>query len=392
VNQRITPETPGDPSPEDQIIDVIVVPAWRSVAGLTPAIKLARITSSQLVVLCSGKATACEVAALASVDGVKGVALDIPRGYRHPLFDFASSTHAAVQDAGFTDVRIKRNVGLSLARMNGWQRLLFLDDDHRLSVDQVQRAGRALRTHRISCFYAEDFPDNSVVRHAERLAGGHPTVSLSIGSAAVRIGTDMTFFPEVYNEDWLFLYDSIPSDAVAIGAVRQLPYDPFADPARAVSEEFGDVLAEGLVQFKNAGLSATDTTEDDWAAILEERARLIRDILGQLRTREAGDPTITSALRALQAAENRLADISAQSLKSYVGAWRHDVEAWRERMESLMQSASVEAAVQFLGLDQGAQYFHAWTAPTRLGDSSCVSRCRSPVSSCCLSNLERSGP
>jgi hypothetical protein len=205
-------------------IDVIVVPAWRPVSGLTPAIELARSTGIRVVVLCSGNASA------ASAVGVSGMAIDLPRGYTHPLLDFTSTTHFAVEDARFTDVRTKRNVALLLARLNGWQRLLFLDDDHVLRPDQVASAGDALRSHRIAAFRADEFPDNSVVRHAERLAGGHPLVAPSIGSAAVRVDDATTFFPEVYNEDWLFMYDG---GAVVAGTVDQLPYDPFADLTRA---------------------------------------------------------------------------------------------------------------------------------------------------------------
>jgi hypothetical protein len=39
------------------------------------------------------------------------------------------------------------------------------------------------------------------------------------------------FFPEIYDEDWLFLYDSVARRTVgSTGMARQLPYDPFAGP------------------------------------------------------------------------------------------------------------------------------------------------------------------
>jgi hypothetical protein len=63
-----------------------------------------------------------------------------------------------------------------------------------------------------------------------------------------------SFFPRVYDEDWLFLADRLAAGVVsAVGECRQLPYDPYVDPRRATAEEFGDVLAEGLVALLHQG-------------------------------------------------------------------------------------------------------------------------------------------
>ncbi|OXM47911.1 hypothetical protein CFP71_34000 [Amycolatopsis thailandensis] len=237
--------------------------------------------------------------------------------------------------------------------MIGWRRILFLDDDHHLDFEQVADAADALRTHRIGAFQAENFPDNSVVRHAERLAGGRPGVAPSIGSAAIRIDPDTTFFPEVYNEDWLFMYDSLISGdhVLPVGEVRQLPYDPFADPARAASEEFGDLLAEGLVRFGQDGKFATEVSEADWDAALEDRANLINNLSSRLRGRNS------AALLSLRAANDRLSRISARSLKAYVTAWRNDVEVWRERLGGITSTGSAVGAIRQLGLSAEAHHF-----------------------------------
>ena len=352
------PGQPADTSPAKSNIDAIIVPAYRSSVHLRAAIELAHATGTFLLVLCSGDARASDVATLARAAEVDGLAIDLPRGFHHPLLAFASSSHPATRDAGFTDVRAKRNIGLLLARQVGWQRVLFSDDDHVLKANDVARAAELLNTHRIAGFRAGQYPDNSVVRHAERLAGGQPGVGPSIGSAAIRVDQATTFFPEIYNEDWLFMYDSlIRGGVVTAGEVRQLPYDPFADPAHAAAEEFGDVLAEGLMQLKDMGLLAHEVTTTDWSVILGRRARLIQVLAWQLSAQQGTDDTVDRALRALQVAERRLAGISAVSLQSYVTTWRQDVEVWHERLGALPHAGTIQAAVTHLGLADHTEYF-----------------------------------
>jgi hypothetical protein len=345
VDQRTDSAECAEPDP---VLDAVVVPAWRSVADLAPAIRLAQDLGTRLVLLCSGRVRADEACTAAT--GLTVAAIDIPPGFRNPLLDFATSKHPAVADAQFTDVRVKRNLGLLLARMSGWSRILFLDDDHLLGPAQARAAGAALRTHRVAAFRAEEFPDRSVVRHAEQLAGGTPAISPSIGTAAVRLDAGTTFFPEVYNEDWLFLYDSAAPGPADAGTVRQLPYDPFARPARAAAEEFGDVLAEGLVRFREAGLHATEASEADWTAVVRERGELLGDLARRLRARDDAKP----ALRALEAAADRLSRTTGEQLVSYVTLWREDVERWRERLDAVGGSLPAASALRFLGLHEQA--------------------------------------
>lgn len=102
------------------------------------------------------------------------------------------------------------------------------------------------------------------------------------------------------------------------GEIRQLSIDPFADPVRAASEEFGDVLAEGLMDFLRRGIRAEEITEAEWAAAPIECATLLQGIAQRLCAKESSnDARIKAALRSCQVAEERLGHITAWTLRSY---------------------------------------------------------------------------
>src|SRR5262249_16071853 len=112
---------------------------------------------------------------------------------------------------------------------------------------QVRAAVVALRRFPVVGVKVDGFYDNSVLFHAYRLAeGDHGTF---LGSTLfVNPSTETSFFPPVYNEDWLFFALHAVAGRVAVaGTVSQLAYDPFVH-VRAFHEEFGDIFAEGIIQ------------------------------------------------------------------------------------------------------------------------------------------------
>lgn len=161
-----------------------------------------------------------------------------------------------------------RNKGLLAAKACGWTRIMFLDDDIRMSADQVADAAKACS--QVAAFRVTDFPDNSVVRHAERLTGVNVPVYPSGGAMLLNMRTvpEERLFPEIYNEDWLFMHGL---DVAVCGEVRQLPYDPFV-PGRAAREEFGDVIAEAVRD--------REISDDPgfWAAKIAERDVFLRGL------------------------------------------------------------------------------------------------------------------
>jgi hypothetical protein len=160
-----------------------------------------------------------------------------------------------------------------------------------------------------------------------------------------------SLFPPIYNEDWFFLFDAVQRRSVAVaGTAKQREYQPFARPARAATEEFGDLIGEGLYRLLHQGAGVGDATHEYWRGALEQRQRLIDDVAARLLSREVRVPLIGSALMSLAAARKRLGMISALSCVSFVRAWQEDVEAWQHRLDELQVVGDLPGAAKFLDL------------------------------------------
>ncbi len=80
-----------------------------------------------------------------------------------------------------TDVSIKRNLALMLSHMLRWERVVFLDDDIRVpNPDDLSKAAGLLDTHAAVGLRVGGFPDNSMVCHAFRDAGGGTRIRSSV--------------------------------------------------------------------------------------------------------------------------------------------------------------------------------------------------------------------
>lgn len=246
-----------------------------------------------------------------------------------------------------SNLSTKRNIGLLLGYLAN-QRIFFLDDDIRgLSAIRLRRASAQLDYYRVAGFLSTAVPDNSVVCHAYRLAGGKQEIRIAGSALGVNATTVQSFFPDIYNEDWLFLYDIIKArDAVLIGAVRQLPYNPF-NPQRAMTEEFGDVLAEGLYYLLSAGVSLDQASDDFWRYYMWHRRRFIADTVQRLTASAMNDPRIPQALLALGAARKRLEVFTPRDFSTYLQDWRADDGRWRERLAKLPKGFSPEEALKY---------------------------------------------
>lgn len=190
-----------------------------------------------------------------------------PTHFATSLADTLRVTYMSIRDNTIADAR---NDGLTAARALGYQQVMFLDDDIRVSPRQIQHAASLLGAAQVVAFRPTDFPDNSVVRHAARLTG-IPTEVHPSGSAML---VDLTKIPagrmfmNIYNEDWLFMHGLTVADA---GEAEQLPYDPFT-PGRAAREELGDLIAEAV-----KGKPMT-TSLVFWEDAIRERELLLRSL------------------------------------------------------------------------------------------------------------------
>ena len=332
--------------------DAIIVPASRTVDNLDHAAALAQAADCWLVVLCSRQTRAADVRQLLSVRRFnKGLAVDIPHGYHHPLLTFTSSDlpRFCVNPNG--DLSIKRNLGLLLARMLGWNRIFFMDDDVRdVSLADLRATVSMLDRYRSAGMRVTNYADNSVVCHAHRATGAKQDVFVSGSVLAVNCQEPIGFFPEIYNEDWFFFYDDARTRKLGWSKcdVTQLPYDPFENLQRAERQEFGDVLAEGLYALLHAGSGTAEATRDYWNKFLAKRKEFLEDILERA---DSVAPEIgQNIVRAVQTAMLCLMQVQPRACEEYVAAWRKDLREWAERLSTLPKVDSVESALEELAL------------------------------------------
>lgn len=353
-------------------LDAIVVPASRPAQNLEHAISLAQAMQCMLLILCSGYAAPAEVRRLLGQRSfTDAIVVSLPDGYRHDLLDFralASIKQDLPEACSYrgTDLSTKRNVGLILARMLGWQRIFFLDDD----ITDIDPADVLSTVSMLEAFPAvgmrvTDYPDNSVVCHAHRQIGGVQGVFITGAALAVDCQQDTGFFPDVYNEDWLFFYDAASAGRLGISQykVTQLAYNPFADPQRAARQEFGDVLAEGLYVLLDFGIGIEGATSDHWSDFLDSRRRFFETII--CRANAARPEIREQLLRSVEAARECSAKISPELFARYIRLWQEDLRCWKQRVARIPRMPSVEAALQALGLAQWAGYWAADVARPR---------------------------
>jgi glycosyltransferase involved in cell wall biosynthesis len=335
--------TPSTPYPMG--VDAIIVPTGRNAAAMRPALRLAHELGCTLLALCSKWSSAASVASLPEAAGVKLIAIDagdLPVGLL-PKFR-TDRLLAGTRFERRTDTSAKRNLGLLLARLIGWNKVVFLDDDITVPrpLDLRDAAG-------LTSYFAgvgldiEGMPDNSVVCHAYREAGGPQDMFVGGGALAVAADSTTSFFPNVYNEDWFFLLDDDGLQATtSTGRALQKVYDPFASEDRARREEFGDTVAEGLFWLLDHGKSIQDADRAFWDRYIGIRRTFIDEVT-VLVDKQITDPDKHFRMVAsLDAARCRNKVITPQLCVRFVDAWREDRFTWRRHVQEAYRNHVVK--------------------------------------------------
>jgi glycosyltransferase involved in cell wall biosynthesis len=241
------------------------------------------------------------------------------------------------------DTSHKRNLGLLIARLCDWERVAFLDDDITIPRPADLNLAAGLTDEHAGVGLAIDenppsFPDNSVVCHAFRDAGGDQ--GMFVGGGALVVGQESlySFFPNTYNEDWFFLVGKDNLRPVAtVGRAMQRPYDPYGDGRRAQAEELGDCLAEGLFWLFDNGGSVQDADALFWREFLSRRISFIAEVVGMVHHMSIDTGRRLKMLYALRAARDRSERITPELCTLFVSRWRNDRVAWGNHVDSLRE-------------------------------------------------------
>lgn len=341
-------------------LDAIIVPTGRTAPAMDHAIALAAKLRCTLVALCSQRSKAADVERIARRHKANAIVIDLKTWPPDILPNFATSELlAGTPFSRATDTSQKRNLGLLLACLTKWERVVFLDDDIVIpNSDDLLMAARLAEDYagvgiEIDPVYPS-FPDNSVVCHAYRDAGGDQGMFIGGGALAVGAESMNSFFPNIYNEDWFFLLNEEKLRPVTMtGRARQRPYDPYLR-SRAQAEELGDCLAEGLFWLLDAGRTISDADERYWGESLDRRRKFIAEVRKMVTWMEGDARRKLKMYAALHEAERQRARIEPKHCANYVAAWRRDRERWRrhvdEHQQGLGDEPNVEKVVSSLGL------------------------------------------
>jgi hypothetical protein len=318
-----------------------------------------------LVVLCSKEAKIEDVAEQVSrTPGAKSLVVEISESWSHPGFPGRTSSLAFLEASNYrrSDLSAKRNIGLLLARLQGWSKVVFIDDDiTSLQTANIVRLARQLENHQVAGMVIKEHPDNSVVCHARRLAGLWQDVFVTGAVLGVRCNDlPLSFFPNIYNEDWFFFAKEAAAHKLrSVGHAEQAKYDPFASPNRARWEEFGDVLAEGLYALFGAqgrrvlfDKRLDMATKTYWSCFIEDRRNVINEVIKALYHSLEDDPNngrICSAISSLAAAKRQLKDaIKPDLCVNFLDAWRKDLVDWQRFSSRVNAVGSTREAMDFL--------------------------------------------
>ncbi|MEV7038036.1 hypothetical protein [Amycolatopsis sp. NPDC051061] len=345
-------------------LDAIIVPNGRPAAYLEQAITAAKHQDAHLLLLCSLRADVSTAALTAKRAGVRVTAVDVDLLPERVVPPFATDKLLQFHFTRFhrpVDTSLKRNLGLLVASLAGWQRILFLDDDIVLpDPGDLTAAAGLLDDYPVVGLANAGMPDNSVVCHAFRDAGGDQDTFIGGGAMAVGEPAFSSFFPNIYNEDWFFLLDGRRLRPSAVtGTAFQYDYDPYNDPRRARGEELGDTLAEGVFGLLDIGLGLADADEKYWRAFLPERRHMIGMTIEGVQATDIEPPQKARMVAALKAAIGRSHLITPELCVGYLRAWQEDCVRWHKHLRELRRDhrggLGIDDALTTLGIGHLAQ-------------------------------------
>jgi hypothetical protein len=361
---------PGIQPPGRADLDAIIVPASRPAANLDHAITVARAADCPLVVICNGQLHAAEVNELFAYRSFSsGAIVDVPPGYDHPLLRFASSDVMRDEPQFASpsgDLSTKRNLGLLLARMLGWRRIFFLDDDIRdVTIPDLNATVSMLDQYRSAGMSISNFYDYSVIEEADRMTGGLQDSFVSASALVVNCAAGpVGFFPNIYKEGWLFFYEDISRRQLASsdGEATQLGYDPFGNTELAARQEFGEIMTGGLYALLHQNLGAEHATRDYWRDFLSARIRFLEAI--RARADMAEPKSRKRMLNSVEAALKCSTHIQPEFCERYVQLWRQDLRRWEVTLEEIPQVPSILTALRSLDFAPAGEGSGTGQAPT----------------------------
>ena len=253
----------------------------------------------------------------------------------HPQFDehawldriqsLASGRNPSVQNGADYNLPSKRNFAIQHARTYGYQTIMLLDDDIFLSNSTIRAARRAAQNWQMVGFYVLDYPDISCLDILRsKVLNTKVEVSPAGNCLILNLENVRGFFPYCYNEDWLFMYGANHGlEACVAGEAIQLPHSSWTDPSRLSFEQFGDIIASGMLDNQKKSRHPLSGDLAFWVKIRDYHCASIEKLLCA-----TNDPVLSTALTVAQKAASHIEPIK---LVNFIANYKAEIGDGYER-------------------------------------------------------------
>jgi len=177
-----------------------------------------------------------------------------------------------------------RNFALVLAKLNGIENALFMDDDIIVNnATLISDSFRLLENYLFVGARISGMPDDSIIGHisSELEVEKDYERMLSGGFLAFNPKKVNIQFTNIYNEDWIWMFLQLNGNKfLEFGEVFQAKFDPFSNyESKILFQEFGEIVIDGIIQVQDNDYC--NFLKDDlfWADIINERKKYLEKLI-----------------------------------------------------------------------------------------------------------------
>jgi|GEM_PF-2715009 len=226
------------------------------------------------------------------------------------------------------DIWSKRNYALLISKLEGLSNILIIDDDIIPAAGLIEDVLSLSTEYGLVGSNVTGMPDVSVVGHVCKLVGVTNQDFVSGHFLAINVPlTSQYYFPNMYNEDWVFvMLNSLSARIARFSTVFQLYWNPYHDTAQRLAfEEPGEIFVEGMARalLSQASLAPLSSHEH-WQEVIDERGKQLNQLASSELAQAA--PAIAQLLTVASAKAQSIAPLDMLSMwQGYVDGltkWR----------------------------------------------------------------------
>ena len=246
------------------------------------------------------------------------------------------------------DLPNKRNFAVSHATANEYKKVLLLDDDINVvdSKATLKKILKGLDRSRIAGAYSTGEIDTSLVGTVAIKVGLEEHCNFISGNCmGINLNESTPYFPNVYNEDWLAIFEDVINEGVLlVGPIEQTTRKTDDYWSTAYFQEFGEIIADELYSnlsgegefFSLKHILSKYFDEAIWENVLLER----KEWLQRIGAKGSEGRLSMMDQQIIRGASERLLKIKPNECVAFLKSWRAGLDEVRNRMYSLKHGQS----------------------------------------------------